>query len=120
MRGVYPADDFKMTDKYGLKILMNKDEKIIQYLDGVMSQLRGAGLWTVPVPTRLAAAVAALSRSRHPCSPRPLRVCVAPPVWIMKRVVQKLVLVIKATDTSETLERWQFDLQVEGPLADDG
>ena len=31
--------------------------------------------------------------------------------WLMKMTVQKLVVVIKSVDTSEVLERWQFDVE---------
>ena len=42
MRGVYPPDDFKMVSKYGLKLLVSKDNGLNDYLDNVMRQLRGA------------------------------------------------------------------------------
>ena len=31
--------------------------------------------------------------------------------WLMKKTVQKLVIVIKNIDTNEVLERWQFDVE---------
>ena len=40
--------------------------------------------------------------------------------WILNKSVQKLVIVISSIDTKEALERWQFDLQVEGALKEDG
>jgi len=37
--------------------------------------------------------------------------------WILQRSVQKLVLVIASVNSGEVLERWQFDLQLEGESA---
>ena len=31
--------------------------------------------------------------------------------WLMNMTVQKLVVVIKDVDTSEVVERWQFDVE---------
>lgn len=40
--------------------------------------------------------------------------------WILTKAVQKLVIVISSIDTKEPLERWQFDLHVDGALNEDG
>jgi len=31
--------------------------------------------------------------------------------WLYNRIVQKLVIVIRSLDSSEVIERWQFDVQ---------
>ena len=31
--------------------------------------------------------------------------------WLLKMVLEKLVVVIKCADTNEVLERWQFDVE---------
>jgi len=33
--------------------------------------------------------------------------------WLLKKTVQRLVIVIKCIETNETLERWQFDINVD-------
>jgi len=33
--------------------------------------------------------------------------------WLLKKTVQRLVVVIKCIETNETLERWQFDINVD-------
>ncbi|XP_017070903.1 mitotic spindle assembly checkpoint protein MAD2A [Drosophila eugracilis] len=37
-RGIYPAENFDSTQKYGLTILMSKDPKIQAFLENVLSQ----------------------------------------------------------------------------------
>jgi len=50
MRGVYPSEDFKMVSKYGLKLLVSKDNGLNEYLDNVMNQLRGESCETASAP----------------------------------------------------------------------
>jgi mitotic spindle assembly checkpoint protein MAD2 len=38
-RGIYPPEDFKMTKKYGLNMLITTDERLVTYLKKVMAQL---------------------------------------------------------------------------------
>lgn len=41
--------------------------------------------------------------------------------WLSQMTVQKLVIVIKAIDTNEVLERWQFDVKCDkNNMTDDG
>lgn len=40
-RGVYPPEMFKRVQKYGLSILMTSEKALQQYLDTIMSQLKG-------------------------------------------------------------------------------
>lgn len=42
---------------------------------------------------------------------------VAPPAWLMTGSISRLVLAIMSKDTRETLERWQFDVKTEEPVA---
>ncbi|XP_068149375.1 mitotic spindle assembly checkpoint protein MAD2A [Drosophila tropicalis] len=37
-RGIYPAENFSTSQQYGLTILMSKDEKIITFLQNVLTQ----------------------------------------------------------------------------------
>lgn len=39
--------------------------------------------------------------------------------WLLKKTIQRLVVVIKCTDTNETLERWQFDIHVDKQVTSD-
>ena len=40
--------------------------------------------------------------------------------WLYNMTVQKLVLVIKCTDTNEVLERWQFNVECDKTASEDG
>jgi mitotic spindle assembly checkpoint protein MAD2 len=40
-RGIYPAEQFVPEQKYGLTILMSKDEKIKDFLKNVFTQAEG-------------------------------------------------------------------------------
>ena len=68
-RGVYPAESFARTQKYGLTVWMSNDEKINDFLNRLGKQLR---------------------------------------IWLEEDKVAKLVVVLAAVDTAETLERWEF------------
>jgi mitotic spindle assembly checkpoint protein MAD2 len=35
-------------------------------------------------------------------------------VWLQNNTISKLVIVISSTETLEVLERWHFDIQVNG------
>ncbi|KAI8866926.1 DNA-binding protein [Ramicandelaber brevisporus] len=72
-RGLYPPEDFQMTQKYGLGMLMTTDESVKHYLRNVLDQLDK---------------------------------------WLMLGKVQKVVLAINSKERRETIERWQFDIQV--------
>jgi len=41
-RGIYPPEDFTRVEKYGLGILVTKDEGLKNYLTNVLKQLKGA------------------------------------------------------------------------------
>jgi len=40
-RGIYPPETFTRTQKYGLTLLMSTDESIKNYLEEVISQIKG-------------------------------------------------------------------------------
>ena len=40
-RGIYPAESFKAVPKYGLTVLVTKEEDLIFYLKNVLQQLSG-------------------------------------------------------------------------------
>lgn len=40
-----------------------------------------------------------------------------PPAWLMSGSISRLVLAIMSKDTRETIERWQFDVKMEGSEA---
>jgi len=39
--------------------------------------------------------------------------------WLLKKSVQRLVVVIKCIETNETMERWQFDIKVDKEMTAD-
>lgn len=74
-RGIYPPEQFKTTENYGLTILMSQDNKIKEFLSTTLEQLKD---------------------------------------WLIKRLVNKVVLVITNVKTLEVLERWDFNVEYEG------
>lgn len=40
-RGIYPPEQFKTTENYGLTIFMSQDNKIKEFLSTTLSQLKG-------------------------------------------------------------------------------
>ncbi|XP_077999676.1 mitotic spindle assembly checkpoint protein MAD2A-like [Glandiceps talaboti] len=39
--------------------------------------------------------------------------------WLLKKTIQKLVLVVTDLDTNEVLERWQFDIECDKSVTED-
>lgn len=40
-RGLYPIDDFKMTTRYGMKVLISTNPELTAYIDKIIQQLQG-------------------------------------------------------------------------------
>ena len=40
-RNIYPGDSFSTTTKYNLKMVETCDEKLKEYLDNILGQLKG-------------------------------------------------------------------------------
>ncbi|CAO0800967.1 unnamed protein product [Mucor circinelloides] len=74
-RGLYPIDDFKMTTRYGMKVLISTNPELTAYIDKIIQQLQE---------------------------------------WLKTNTISKLVIVIKSRDTLEVLERWNFNIEVNG------
>ncbi|CAG8593908.1 6153_t:CDS:2 [Diversispora eburnea] len=73
LKGIYPAEDFKIVKKYDIRLVMTIDDSLIFYLRKLLPQVEA---------------------------------------WLMAGKIQKLVMAIIDCDSRETLERWQFDIQV--------
>jgi len=73
-RNIYPAEDFRREEKYGLTVLTATNPGLVRYLEQIMSQMGD---------------------------------------WLTNGNVQRLVVVVSGVDSLETLERWQFDVNVE-------
>lgn len=42
IRGIYPEASFKQVKKFGRSVLMTTDEELIDYLDCLVSQVKGS------------------------------------------------------------------------------
>ena len=40
-RGIYPPENFKREQKYGLTLLVTDDEKLKEYISNVLKQVKG-------------------------------------------------------------------------------
>nr|CAB3263589.1 mitotic spindle assembly checkpoint protein MAD2A-like [Phallusia mammillata] len=104
-RGVYPPEMFKQEKKYGLTILVSTDETLLTYLnDNVLPQLQGNVM--------LLSSVLPLF-----CQRQQLFLQIE---WLEKGAVKRLVVVIRESETNETLERWQFEIQCESDKSENG
>ncbi|NXM82974.1 MD2L1 protein, partial [Oenanthe oenanthe] len=103
-RGIYPPETFTRVQKYGLTLLVTTDPELANYLNNVTEQMKGAGR-PLPCPCRVPA--------RSKCLPWLLA------EWLYKCIVQRLVVVISSIESSEVLERWQFDIECDKTAKDD-
>lgn len=101
-RGIYPPETFTRVEKYGLGMLVTKDDGLKNYLNNVLKQLKGGGrpLTTWSGGSEQGAYFQSVTTE-----------------WLMTGTVQKLVVVITNTDTNVTLERWVFDIITDLPQA---
>lgn len=98
-RGIYPPETFTRVEKYGLGMLVTKEDGLKNYLNNVLKQLKGTVLGALP--------------SRSMLAPWPTS-CAD---WLMTGTVEKLVVVITNIDTNDTVERWVFDIITDLPQA---
>ncbi len=96
-RGIYPPETFVQVSKYGLSILVTKDDALKTYINNVLNQTKGSH-----------------NRSffSHISSFLPYN-CHSE--WLETGTVQKLVVVITSNETNETVERWVFDIITDMP-----
>ncbi|KAB0798716.1 hypothetical protein PPYR_09709 [Photinus pyralis] len=76
-RGLYPPEDFKTVENYGLPIYMSQNNKIKEFLSSTFCQLKE---------------------------------------WLVKRLVDKIALIVTSVKTREVMERWDFNVQYEGDI----
>ncbi|KAF2883995.1 hypothetical protein ILUMI_22169 [Ignelater luminosus] len=74
-RGIYPPEDFKTVENYGLPIYMSQDKKIKEFISTTFCQLKD---------------------------------------WLVKRLVNKIALIITNVKSKEVMERWDFNVEYEG------
>ena len=111
-RGVYPPDAFEPHKKYGLTVMLVKDEKLSGYLTSVLQQFTGAPSAGEAARPQARALQATASRWPHP-SPRAAE-------WLQGAALQKVVLVITAAASKEVVERWTFNIQTDKALVSSG
>ena len=92
-RGIYPPETFQRIPKYGLAIFVSTDEAVGAYLNNIVTQLRGKER-----------RISVLSKCFE---------CISLVEWLLRKNVQKLILVIKGLETISVLERWVFDCEVD-------
>ncbi|XP_012561994.1 mitotic spindle assembly checkpoint protein MAD2A isoform X1 [Hydra vulgaris] len=71
-RLIYPSDNFSRQPAYGVPVFMIGLEKVKDYIDQFVSQLK---------------------------------------VWLLKKTIQKVVLIITSLETNEDIEKWQFKIE---------
>ncbi|KAK5645633.1 hypothetical protein RI129_004097 [Pyrocoelia pectoralis] len=76
-RGLYPPEDFKTVENYGLPIYMSQNNKIKEFLSSTFCQLKD---------------------------------------WLVKRLVDKIALIVTNVKSREVMERWDFIVQYEGDV----
>lgn len=89
-RGVYPREDFRISKKYGIPLFVTTNPELKDYIDQIISQVRGKYMHHVNV---FVSHVYLLD-------------------WMKSNKISKLILVIKSRETGQVLERWQFDVHV--------
>lgn len=40
-RAVYPSETFEMIEKFGVRVMLSQDDKIIRFINSVLSQMQG-------------------------------------------------------------------------------
>jgi mitotic spindle assembly checkpoint protein MAD2 len=102
-RGIYPPESFKRISQYGLAMMVTTDESLLSYMNNILRQLEGN------VVSFLSSCQTFNSFYCERQNVNVFNPFVA--VWLMNGSVQKLILVIKGTESGETLERWVFDCE---------
>mgnify|MGYP000032553077 FL=1 len=83
-RGLYPPESFNRVTKYGLSMVMVRDESLSRYIQNMITQVR--------------------------CSCRNL---ILPIDWLESDVLRNLILVIYGMNSHKVLERWSFAVETD-------
>jgi hypothetical protein len=117
-RGVYPEESFTKV-KYGLTMLLTRDEGVKAFIASITSQLSGRrppwDLSLLPSP-QLDCLEAEM------CSALLIGVVVwiSDAEWLEAGKLQRIVLVIMSKATSEVLERWNFNIETDPEVVEKG
>ncbi|CAI0425725.1 unnamed protein product [Linum tenue] len=95
-RAVYPEESFARVKKYGLPMLLTKDEGVKSFISNLNAQLSGNILLVPQVPE--------LSSVE----------------WLEAGKLQRVVLVIMSMNTGEVLERWNFSIETDNEVVEKG
>lgn len=102
-RGIYPAENFKNHQQYGLTILMSTDEKIQKFLENVLKQTQGK-------TEQIYFAFASLPCLHH------FYFRFHHAEWLARNELDKVSLIITNAHTKEVLECWDFNVQSESKV----
>lgn len=80
-RGIYPPENFKRVQQYGLTLLVSTDDAVNKFMKDVLDQIQD---------------------------------------WLLQRKVKKLVIVLTSVETKEVLEKWEFLVECETTVGNDG
>ncbi len=94
-RGIYPPENFKRVAHYGLSMMISTDEKLQVFMMNILSQLRGITNSTTHSFSFFTSTLINLIE------------------WLLNNMAQKLVLVVKGTESGQPIERWAFDCTAE-------
>ena len=119
-RGIYPPESFKRVSQYGLSIMVTTDEGLVTYMTNILRQLEGTKVLIVRpnfnhfkyrhnIIIYLIFAIGILIISFLYLNLNFMNYLLIE--WLTNGSVQKLILVVKGTETGDTLERWVFDVE---------
>ena len=83
-RGLYPPESFNRVTKYGLSMVMVRDESLSRYIQNMITQVR--------------------------C---PYYLSFSQIDWLESDVLRNLILVIYGMDSHKVLERWSFAVETD-------
>ena len=83
-RGLYPPESFNRVTKYGLSMVMVRDESLSRYIQNMITQVR--------------------------CQCHRL---LSQTDWLESDVLRNLILVIYGMDSKKVLERWSFAVETD-------
>ena len=115
-RGIYPPEQFQRAKKYGLTLLTTADESLKAYISNILGQLHG-----MFALARAVVCMFPLPHPPHPClnsGSLPLFHWFQNTDWLLEKTVQKVVLVISSSTTSEVRARvcWRLACMISLPL----
>lgn len=106
---------FTQKSQYGLTLMVTRDAALTAYLNTVLQQMSGTCS-----AQRCSTAPRFLYCGRVFMLTHVSRLCLTrlfSTDWLLRGILQKIVLVISSVTSKEVLERWTFDIQTDDDAA---